>query len=194
MAIFWCAYNCMSFVYPVWTEQYCSTRTQSFVTLIRLYTAYCSFKAQLYRKERIWKGKGRVFSCEEVSASKTLLSTTSRPNPAIDSRSAHPSVACADIVSWGKVLRGFGCKYNIGCSCNHPSIQPPKEHFHGVCICLLLPRSVGLKGFSCLSFPSLPFHWTAFSGTSQKEHGVSFFSLWFCCVYNFSTFPRAGSI
>lgn len=32
--------------------------------------------------------------------------------------------------------------------------------FQRVCICLLLSRSMGLKGFSCLSFPSLHFHWT----------------------------------
>lgn len=67
--------------------------------------------------------------------------------------------------------------------------------FHRACVCLSLPRSGGLKGFSYLSFPSLHFHWMGeFSGISHKEHGVSFFSLCFCCVYHFSTFPRSGSV
>lgn len=76
-----------------------------------------------------------------------FLSIRSRTNPVADSWSAHPSVLCADIVSWAKVLRGF----NVGCSCSHPSTLPPKGHF---CFWIwqslylsLAPQKWGTEGF-----------------------------------------------
>lgn len=74
----------------------------------------------------------------------------------------------------------------MGCSCNPPSTQPPREH-NCFWIWLILYLSLAPQK---QKLPSLHFHWTGeFSGTSQKQHGISFFSLCFCCVYDFSTFP-----
>lgn len=63
--------------------------------------------------------------------------------------------------------------------------------FGRACMCLLLPRSRGLKALPLpvLCFPSCHFHWTqGFSEPSQKHRGVYSSSLCFCCVSDF-TFP-----